>query len=64
MLMVREGVSVVRSGTLYKHWPRSTWPTLETVWCKALAMTAGCLSPLPGFESLLGHERMMPLTWD
>ena len=64
MLMVSEGVSVVRVGTLHRPWLRPTWPVLMAVWSKALPMTASCLSPLPGFESLLGHEGMMPLTWD
>ena len=27
-------------------------------------MTASCLSSMPGIESLLGHERLMTLTWD
>ena len=35
------------------------WPAL---WTTALPMTASCLSTLSEFESLLGHERLMPLT--
>ena len=33
------------------------------VWSKVPPLTACCLSPLPGFESQLGHVRKLPVTW-
>ena len=33
------------------------------MWSKVLPLTASCLSPLPRFESLLGHVRKLPVTW-
>ena len=30
---------------------------------KTLPLTAGCLSPLPGFESRLGQVGKLPMTW-
>ena len=32
------------------------------VWSKALPLTAACRSPLPGFESWLGHVRNLQVT--
>ena len=58
MLILSEGVSVVRPDTLHWPWP---WPT---VWPTALSMTASCLLTLPEFVSLLGHERLMQYTWN
>ena len=31
-------------------------PALMVVWSKEQPLTASCHSPLPGFESQLGHE--------
>ena len=36
-------------------------PALMAEWSKALPLTAGCLSPLPGLESWLGHVRKLPV---
>ena len=33
------------------------------MWSKVLLLTVCCLSPLPGFESQLGHVRKLPVTW-
>ena len=41
----------------------SDGPVPTAVWSQALPMTACCLSPLPGFESWLGHVRKLPVTW-
>ena len=35
---------------------------LTTVWSKALPLTASCLSPLPGIESLPGYVGNLPVT--
>ena len=32
------------------------------MWSKALPLTASCLSPMPGFESLPGQVRKLPVT--
>ena len=42
MLKIREGVSVVGSGT--PHWPCRTWSALMAVWSEAFPMTASCHS--------------------
>ena len=34
----------------------------EAVWSRALPLTAGCLSPLPGFEFWPGQMRELPVT--
>ena len=38
-------------------------PALMAVWSKASPLVAGCLSPLPGFESRPRHMRKRPVTW-
>ena len=59
MLMFSEGMSA--PFTTY-HWTLSMLPVLMAMWSKALPLTASCLSPLQGFESRLGHERILPVT--
>ena len=61
--MLSEGMSLVTPAPTTNTWTHSTWPALLAVCFKALPQTASCLSPLPGVESQLGHERMMPVTW-
>ena len=36
---------------------------LMAVWSKVLPLTASCPSTLPGFESLPGQVRKLPMTW-
>ena len=61
--MVNEGMSVVCSAPfITKPWSLSKWPAQMAVWSKALPLTSSCLSPLPGSEYCLGHERIMPVT--
>ena len=38
-------------------------PALMAMWSKALPLNANTLSPLPVFESRLGHVRKLPMTW-
>ena len=38
-------------------------PALMAVWSKALPLNAGCLSPMPLFDSRPGHMSKLPVAW-
>ena len=41
---------------------RMAWPGGHAMWFKALLLTASCLATLHGFETHLGHVRILPVT--